>query len=175
MMDEGAIRPLEEMGVSGIASPRFLAQFSELLLRLHRHARAPGEEDFHTWLFDQIKSLIAFDYGWWGVGVMDLDPEVPRPQGFDVHFYKLPDAIMQAYDNSAGKVGAVARAASSAPGVTVNARLREWFPESVWPYFDQYGLQHELATHIYDPDTALPPAFRLPVRIAIAHSVNVTG
>lgn len=144
-------------------APEIYALLSDVLLHLYREARSPGGNDFLTRAFEGVKTLIPFDYGAWARAFVDLDPgvEYTGPQIIDVRLYNLPETIMQAYSSNVQKIGTLAKVAAQAPGVTVNACLRDWFPESVWEYFDQNGLQHELRTHFHNTATGLTTSISL--------------
>lgn len=145
----------------GSAPAETLARFSDVLLQLYRDARSPKVNDFQTRAFERIKTLIPLDTGAWVRGVIDLDPGVAYTgmQIIDGYRYNLPPSMAQGFSSNIQKKGLIAKVASQTPGVTVNACLREWYPDrSMWPYFDQFGLQHELQTHFPNPVTGLTSA-----------------
>lgn len=149
-------------------TPEILASYNMMLLDLHSDARIPVREDFQARAFARLKTLVDYDYGWWVLAFMDLNPEVDftGPEVFDAHFAGLPatatpDSVMKNYIESLKNIDLVAKASGEAPGITINACIRDWYPETLWPYFDSVRIRHQLATTFDNPVTGLQTGFAI--------------
>jgi DNA-binding CsgD family transcriptional regulator len=153
-----------EAGVFAEASTRLDASplpenfdlFSDLLLKLYHDSATLPEHEFQAQAFDQLRKVIAFDAGWWGLGVLDANPghAFAGPQIFDIYSDNLPEIIFENYEKFK-RYDTLALAAARAPGVTFNVNVHEWFPEELWSYLDIFGYRHVLATLQIDPITSL--------------------
>lgn len=126
-----------------------LEQFSALLLNLHHAASTQPARDFQAQAFRLLNALISFDAGWWALGVDD-----PHAQTYDTCLHNLPLEMLDKY-NELKEFDVIAQAVARQPGVTLNARIRDWYPKEHWPYLDVYGFHHALSTVTADPITGL--------------------
>lgn len=146
------------------APAEFITQFSGLLLDLHRDAIALPAEQFQAQAFARLKTLIAFDEGWWALGFVEAAPlpgaDYEGPQIFDIYLHDVSQENYGLY-KKLKRFDTVVLESERNPGVTLNVCMRDWYPETHWPILDVYGYSHLMGTQAVDPVTGLGTAITI--------------
>ncbi len=137
------------------AADDVLERFSGLLAKLYNAADTQPAERFQAEAFRQLNTHIAFDAGWWALGV-----DSPEPLIFDTFTHNLSGEMLDQY-NQFKDFDVVGQAVSRSPGITFNVRIHEWYPKEYWPYLDVYGFHHALSTVAVDAVTGLTAGITL--------------